>query len=168
MLCGLSRLWLVSVAVWVATPDSGGSNGRFCGPDGRSRGRDGRWSGRFVSAGGRSVFKKRPLLFARGRYERPLSVARCILRWIGSTGPSVGAAPPSRVRSHGPTDRSYGTIGRSRSPFTGAEARARLRPHHTMTCGDVGGRVTAWGSSHRVWGSKVPHKGQLAAPQAPL
>ena len=23
-----------------------------------------------------------------------------------------------------------------------------------------------WGSSHRVWGSRVPHKGQLAAPQA--
>ena len=26
--------------------------------------------------------------------------------------------------------------------------------------------VFLWGSSHRVWGSRVPHKGQLAAPQA--
>ena len=26
--------------------------------------------------------KKRPLLFVRGRYERPLSVARYILRWF--------------------------------------------------------------------------------------
>ena len=26
-------------------------------------------------------FFKRPVLFARGRYERPLSLARCILRW---------------------------------------------------------------------------------------
>ena len=30
--------------------------------------------------------KKRPLLFARGRYERPLSVERCILRCFSGGG----------------------------------------------------------------------------------
>ena len=27
-------------------------------------------------------------------------------------------------------------------------------------------RGLIWGSSHRVWGRKAPHKGQLVAPQA--
>ena len=29
-----------------------------------------------------ACFSNRPFFFARGRFERPLSVARCILRWI--------------------------------------------------------------------------------------
>ena len=37
-------------------------------------------------------------------------------------------------------------------------------PQNTKKDGERRGEL--WGSSHRVWGSRVPHKGQLAAPQA--
>ena len=73
-------LWLLSVVVWDGR--SAGSNGRFCCRGGRSCGWGGQWSGRFVSAAGRCLFFKQiPFCLARGLFEKPLSVARCILRY---------------------------------------------------------------------------------------
>ena len=78
--CGLSRLWLVSVAVWVATPDSGGSNLKrplfvvqMAGP---VAGMAGGVAALFRPEAGPCLKKGRLFFLARGRYERPLSVAR--------------------------------------------------------------------------------------------
>ena len=64
--CGLSRLWLVSVAVWVATPvaQTAAFVVQMAGPAAGN----GLWSGRFVSVGDRSVFKKKAASFC----ERPV------------------------------------------------------------------------------------------------
>ena len=76
--CGLSRLWLVSVAVWVATPvaQTAAFVVQMAGP---VAGMAGGVAALFRPEAG-PCLKKGRFFFARGRYERPLSVARCILR----------------------------------------------------------------------------------------
>ena len=78
------------------------------------------------------------------------------------SSPKLGAVPTEMVQGKSLHQDAQLDLGRVRSIAVEHAVLETFTSPRSATV-DVFG---VWGSSHRVWGSLVPHKGQLAAPQA--